>query len=235
MDAIINIADDLASEIATAFAQYEDQRGFRGTGIAGDASIVGVNTVIAALGLTFWCNAEATATHDIFAEITAADLAIAMSSVQPRALRNAKWICSSVCKAVVFDRLMAAGGGNTIQSLGGPVIQIYLGYPIVVSNEMPTTTGSLDTAVMLLFGDLSMAVTMGDRKGIEIARSTEFGFGDDLIYIKGVERCDINVHDVGGPACQRRSEPVQSQPVVGARGHENHGNLFAPTAAGPRH
>lgn len=197
-DAVINIADDLASEMATAFAQFEDQRGFRGTGVAADASIVGVNTAIAALGTAYWCAAEAAATHDTFAEIAAADLAIVMSQVQPRALRNAKWICSSVCKALVFDRLMAAGGGNTIQTLGGPVIQTYLGYPIVVSNEMPVSTASLDTAVMLLFGDLSMAATMGDRKGIEIARSTDYGFANDLIYVRGVERCDINVHDLGG-------------------------------------
>lgn len=197
-DAIINIADDMASEMAAAFAEFEDRVGFTGTGIATDASVTGVITKIEALGTSYWCAPEAVATHDTFAELTATDIGILMSQVQPRALRNAKFICSSVCNSLVFDRLKAAGGGNTIQTLSGGTMPSYLGYPIVVCNDMPVSTASLDGKVMILFGDMDMAATLGDRKGIELSRSTEYGYAEDLIFLRGIERVDINVHDLGG-------------------------------------
>jgi HK97 family phage major capsid protein len=42
-----------------------------------------------------------------------------------------------------------------------------------------------------------MAVTFGDRRGMTIARSTDYKFAEDLIAIKGTERFDIVAHDTG--------------------------------------
>jgi len=50
---------------------------------------------------------------------------------------------------------------------------------------------------MILFGDLNMSVTMGDRRGMTISRSTEYKFAEDQIAIKGTERFDITCHNTG--------------------------------------
>ena len=48
-----------------------------------------------------------------------------------------------------------------------------------------------------LFGDIAMAATFGDRRGMTVARSTEYKFAEDQIAIKATERFDINIHDIG--------------------------------------
>jgi HK97 family phage major capsid protein len=50
---------------------------------------------------------------------------------------------------------------------------------------------------MILFGDIGMGVSFGDRRGMTIARSTDYKFGEDLIAIKGTERFDIVAHGLG--------------------------------------
>ena len=50
---------------------------------------------------------------------------------------------------------------------------------------------------MLFFGDLSMAATFGDRRGMTIAVSTERYFELDQLAIKGTERFDIVAHGLG--------------------------------------
>jgi HK97 family phage major capsid protein len=97
---------------------------------------------------------------------------------------------------VVFSRLAATAGGNSITTLGGAVQRSYLGYPIEVCQKLPTSTGSL-TGAMLLFGNLQMAATLGERRGIQVKRSDEIKFVEDQIAIKATERVDINVHDTG--------------------------------------
>jgi len=50
---------------------------------------------------------------------------------------------------------------------------------------------------MIGFGNLRMAATMGDRRGIRVALSSEQYWEEDQIGVKGTTRHDINVHDLG--------------------------------------
>jgi len=50
---------------------------------------------------------------------------------------------------------------------------------------------------MIGFGNLGMACSLGDRRGIRVALSSEQYWEEDQIGVKGTMRHDINVHDLG--------------------------------------
>ena len=196
-DAVISIADDLASEIAYAFAVKEDACGWNGDGTSTYGGIVGARTKIID-GTHTKSAIDAATNHDTFAEIDATDLATVMAALPKYAERNAKWYCSQVCWALVFQRLIAAAGGVTIGELtGGKPTRSYLGYPVVIDQTLPTSTGDLSDVAMLFFGDLRLAATMGERRGVSIKSSEHRYIDQDQIGIFGTERVDISIHDLG--------------------------------------
>lgn len=194
-DAIVDMADRMTREFAWAFAKKEDDVGFKGTGAAADGSIRGINVKI--IDGTHTAGAVDTSAADTFAAISLDDVHSLMGTLPEFAIPNAKWYISSVGKALVFDALAAAGGGNTITNLTGRIEPSFLGFPIVVSQSMPTTTGDLSNVVMFLYGDLKQCASLGDRRQITVAISTERYFVEDQIAIKATERLDINAHDLG--------------------------------------
>jgi HK97 family phage major capsid protein len=200
-DAIISIAEDLAQEISYAFAVAEDAAGFIGDGSAAYHGITGVvtkfNNQVVAGASTFAGALDAASTHDQFFEIDAVDLAGLTAKLPKYALNRAGWICSQPCWSLVFQRLQAAAGGNSVMDLAGKMQYSFLGYPVIISQQMPTTTGDLSDKVMLLFGDFASAVCMGTRRGISLAVSDQRYFESDQLAIRGTERFDINVHDIG--------------------------------------
>lgn len=196
-DAVISIADDLASEIAYAFAKKEDDCGWNGDGTSTYGGIVGVKAkFVAGLG-SFVGAVNAGTNRDTFAEINADDLNSVIAALPKFAEPNAKWYCSQQAWALVFQRLLAASGGNSIMDLNGKPARSYLGYPIVIDQTLPTTTGDLSDVPMLYFGDLGLAARMGDRRGVSmqtlVERYAEYG----QIGIIADERFDIAVHDIG--------------------------------------
>ena len=196
-DAVISIADDLASEIAYAFARKEDDCGWNGDGTSTYGGIVGVKTkFVAGLG-SFVGAVDAASNHDTFAEIDANDLNLVIAKLPKYAEPTAKWYCSQQAWALVFQRILAASGGNSMMDLNGKPVRSYLGYPIVIDQTLPTTTGDLSDVPMLYFGDLALAAKMGDRRGVTmqtlVERYAEYG----QIGIIADERFDIAVHDIG--------------------------------------
>jgi HK97 family phage major capsid protein len=195
-DAFISLADWLANEMAYAFALKEDQCGFTGDGTSTYGGITGLGAIfVASSSLTG--AVDAASGHDTFAEIDASDLALLMAKLPEYARMNAKWYCSAVAMDMVFGRLMAAAGGNTIQNMMGGYGRSYMGYPIVVSQVLPTSTGDLSDVPMLYFGDLAKAATMGDRRGISVFPSDHRYMELDQVAVRATERFDINVHDYG--------------------------------------
>ena len=209
-DAVIDLAGDLASEIAYAFAAKEDAAGFLGDGTNTYGNVHGLNVKLLAATAGWYRSVGG----DTFAEVLALDLAgvMALLPEYARVRNNCKWICSSVADALVFGALTAAGGGNTIPTLeSGRVQRSYMGFPIEIAQSMPSGAATdYSDKIMLAFGDLSLAATIGDRRNIELAVSTEYKFAEDLITIKGTQRVDIVVHDVG--------DTTVAGPVVGLVG-----------------
>jgi HK97 family phage major capsid protein len=111
---------------------------------------------------------------------------------------NARFICSRVAKALVFDPLLRAGGGNNKSDIAGRMLNTYLGYPIEIAQKMPAGVATdYNNLPMILFGDLSAAVSMGTRRGVTVQVLNELYAANGQIGVIASERFDINVHDVG--------------------------------------
>lgn len=200
-DAIISIADDLAMEMAYAFAIKEDSVGWNGTGSSSDGGIIGVRTKFTAglqSGSTPLAGAvDAASGHDTFAEIDAADLRKLMAVVPVYARRNAKWYGSQIAWDLTFAPLIQAAGGLTGEELGKGFPKRYLGYEFVMDITLPTAQTDISDTPMIGFGDLGLACKMAQRRGITVMQSDQRYFELDQVGIRATERIDINVHDIG--------------------------------------
>lgn len=197
-DAVLNLADFVATEMALSFATIEDQCGFIGDGGSTYGHMIGLTILLgetaARAGFT-----NALATHDSLGEVDIDDLNSIIGKLPLFAHPGAKFYCSQTAKALIFDSLLAAGGGNSMTDLSNKPVPRFLGYPIVVTQTMfaTPTAAAANNEVMVLFGDLTQSSTLGSRAGVVIERSDDYRFANDQIAFKGTERFDINNHNVG--------------------------------------
>ena len=198
-DAFINVADMVANEFARGFALKEDTVGFIGDGTAAHGGITGLvkrfedNT-------GFVGAVAAPSAIDEFGDVTSTHLATLMGTLPQFAVAgdNAAFYCSRTAHEMIFNRIMAAGGGNTTTTLAGKIVPSYLGHEIRVSQVLPSgATTTYNGLVMFLFGDLRLSSTLGDRRGITVRTSVDRYIELDQIAITATERMDINNHDVG--------------------------------------
>ncbi len=194
-DAVINLADWLAMDIARSFASKEDQVGFLGTAIAADGSITGVATQFN--NNTGFVGAVAAASgNDEFSELDLIDFHTVMATLPSYALEGAKWFISSFGFHTAMMRHAAAGGGNTINDFQDGLGLRFLGFPVVRTEKLPGT-GTQNATAMLLFGNLRMACILGERSGFTLATSGERYFELDQIALRATQRIDFNAHGVG--------------------------------------
>ena len=201
-DAIIDIGDDLAGEISYAFAKKEDDCGFNGTGDQSHGAILGVlfkmATVFAGGAannpgvITGSGNGYALAWNFLLKDFTRLKGALPQYADTPAA----GWFCHKLFFHTVMEQLMlAAGGTRAAEVAEGRREPLFLGYPVHFSQILPSAPAQ--GQIPVVFGDLSLAATFGDRRQTTIAMSEHLNFAEDEIAIRGTERFDINVHDVG--------------------------------------
>ncbi len=201
-DAFVEIGDILTEEMAYAYAVLEDTCLFSGDGTSAYGGMTGLRTIFNAGVGSLAGAVDAASGHDTMAELDATDLAAVQGKLPQYVYTrgNPKWYCSQTMWANVFERLIGASGGVTKDQASGRTVREYNGYPVEITPAMlapaSATTDASDVA-MILFGDLNMSATMGDRRGVTISRSTEYKFAEDQIAIKGTERFDINCHNTG--------------------------------------
>lgn len=227
-DAIINIGDDIASEIAWAFALKEDQCGFVGDGTSTYGGIRGIQTVMLAVDATIanilGLQVGAAGTGANWGGFVLADFNATLGRLPQFAYagRNVKWYTSQAFWGQTMQRLATAGGGNKVSDIVDGVPQFeFLGFPVKISQVMPAKAATNN--VVCWFGDLSMAASFGDRRKNTIKVSDVGGtaFANDQIAVRGTERFDIVIHDVGEssatPASQARDPAVGplAGPLVG--------------------
>jgi HK97 family phage major capsid protein len=210
-DAAFFIGLYLAIEAAYAFALVEDNCGFIGDGSQAYDKIRGVIPQL--LDGTHNAGKVPAATgHDTFAEIDNSDLCSIIGAVPAVALPGAKWICSQYAFAITLCRLAGSVGGIVVlPDETGRLVPHFMGFPVVMCQSLPQIATSLTGNVMLLFGDMKLAATLGERRGITLARS-ELGqsFAEDQVMYKVTQRIDIAVTDLG--------DNTTAGPVVGLVG-----------------
>ena len=206
-DAAINFGDDLIGEIAYAFAAKEDDCAFNGDGTSTYGGIIGVRPKLQdhdGTG-TDSIGAVAQGTGTTWGAQVLADFE-GLVGVLPQYADtpNAAWLChKTYYHSVMASLLHASGGtpGSEIASGDRSPRPLFLGYPVMFSQQYPSATATTQLSVTL--GDHSMAARFGDRQQESFAFSdsayvnSESVFERDQIAVRGTERFDINVHDVG--------------------------------------
>jgi HK97 family phage major capsid protein len=213
-DAIINVGDDLAFEIGYAFAVAEDNAGFIGDGSSTYGGVTGAARKLRDVDSTRANIAGLVVASGALSTVTLANLNTVKSRLPLYAQKRAAWFVHSAVYADLFERLALDAGGATAESIiNGVGTPRFLGYPVVLTQSMPSVTAT-DTVVALL-GDLSMGSMLGDRRQTTVTFSTDAlnTFEKDEIAVRGTERIDIVVHDVGNSSATAASRVAG--PIVG--------------------
>jgi HK97 family phage major capsid protein len=95
-------------------------------------------------------------------------------------------------------------------TVNGITVPTFLGFPVEITPVLPQVGTTLAGSVMVAFGDLSMAGTLGDRRKVTVNFTTERFADTDQIGVFGSERVDIVNHDLG--------DNTTAGPIVGLVG-----------------
>lgn len=196
-DSVIPLADLIARKIALAFATKEDQCGFIGTGTSTYGGMVG-----AAVKVNNGDHAgsihDALSGNTAFSTLDMVDFEACAAKLPEFPGIRPAWFISKIGWAASMQRLADAAGGNTKGDIETGSAYTFLGYPVVFSQVLNTTVAADVSAIKCLFGDMSMAATMGDRRVLTVeSDSSGKYFEKRQTAIQGVERFHINVHDLG--------------------------------------
>ena len=202
-DSVIDFGNELANEIAIAFAQKEDEVCFNGTGISTDGGISGLRTKLATLTAATVGSGLVEATGATWASIVLADLE-EVASVLPTyadVAGGASWICHKSFFWQVMVSLLNAAGGVTPADIQGGKAPMFLGYPVHFSVAYPSATAV--SSVVCTFGNYAMSGTFGDRRQETISFSDSASVGGQSMWernqigVKGTERFDFKCHSFG--------------------------------------
>lgn len=196
-DSVINLADFLAQEHALAFATKEDGCLFNGDGTSTYGGIVGFTVLLN--GASGMAGSVDVATINTFAEVTATHLEGVVGLLPDIAGIRPAWYCSKRAEALMFGRLRGAGGGNSKGDLAAGTPKTWDGDEIVLTQVMVhgTSATDYDEVVMALYGDMSMAAVLGDRRGMTMLTDPYSLSSNQQTKIISSERFDIVCHGFG--------------------------------------
>jgi len=184
-DALWSMSETLSDYMGRSMAEKSDNEFIQGDG---GASFGGVT------GLKNKAHSFVTGAGTTWSDLTLANLVSTAGLLDDKYHAGASWIMSRQFYGQVVLRVIAAAGGNTMDSLGvGTTGAQLLGYPIHFSDQCPIATAvDIDT---VYFGNWLDGVVYANRQGIEIATSDHVDFASDQINIRATSRYDIQVHD----------------------------------------
>jgi HK97 family phage major capsid protein len=191
-DALISIADEVALEMALAFAHAEDTAGFLGDGSSLYHGITGLFNALNAGSIY-----TAIAGNTAFGSLDMADFETMVGKLPDFEGIEPAWFISKAGYFASMHRLLMAAGGNTATNLENGGRPIFLGYPVVFVKVLNKTLTTQANTKLLAFGDLRMASLFGDRRKMTMSLTDQRYWDEDQIAIKGTERFDINVHSRG--------------------------------------
>lgn len=212
-DSVISIGDTVANEIAYAFAKKEDECGFVGDGTSTYGGIKGVTNRLKDLSGTIANIAGLqVGSGNAYSELALVDFEGVVGHLPQYADSDrAAWFVHRSFYWNVMVKLALAAGGNTASEIEDARNQRFMGYRVVYTQVMPKAEAN--SQVCALFGDLSKAASLGTRRDVTIATSEHSRFAYDQIEIKGTQRFDIVVHDIGNASATAASR--QEGAIVG--------------------
>ena len=187
-DALWSMSETLSDYMGRSMSEKADQEFIQGNGDSSFGSVT---------GLKHKAHSFVTGAGDNWGALTLANLVSTAGTLADKYHAGASWIMSRQFYSQVVLRVIAAAGGNTIDSLGiGSTGAQLLGYPVNFSDQAPIATATdIDSCY---FGNWMDAVVFADRQGIQIATSDHVNFAEDQINIRATSRYDIQVHDGDG-------------------------------------
>lgn len=218
-DSIVNLGDDLAGEIAYAFANKIDEAGFNGDGSETYGKIVGFRNALKNLSGTIaniagLVVATGTGYGSSYDSITLKDFLKVKARLPRYAYKRGqpRWFVSQFIWNTVMESLALAAGGvpaMEIQTGLSRETPTFLGYPVEIVEVMPIDPAV--SQVVALFGVPVLAGTIGMGRNLTLSLSDQYQWATDMLAIKGTQRLDINIHDVGnasGTASLRKPGPM---------------------------
>lgn len=205
-DLAINWGDMIAGEIAYAFAYKEDLCAFLGDGTSTYGNIVGVATKLQDVDGSGTDSAGlVTGAGNAYSELTIANFNSVIGKLPQYAdSPNACWLTHRSFYYSVMRPLEEAAGGTSASEMSQGDRRprpLFRGYPVEFSQVMPNAEAN--SQVCALLGDFSMGAKFGDR-GVDSVEFSEHAtvngesvWERDEISVRGRERIDITVHDVG--------------------------------------
>ncbi len=192
-DNVVALGDDLANEIAYAFAKKEDECGFNGDSTSTYGGIMGLKNAIVAGGTS---DAGVTAA----ASVTLTHLRAVVGKLAAWADGpNTKWYVRRAQWNSIFLRLAETANGAMMgEIMDTPGDLRFMGYPVVLTEGIDAPSDA-DGQAYAYFGDLSLAAYLGDRRSttVEFSNAALNAFEQDELVVRGTERFDINVANVG--------------------------------------
>ena len=209
-DAAVDLGAWVAAECARAFAQKEDECGFAGDGTSTYGGIVGARAALRGVdsSASNIAGLAVQGTGNTYSALVLGDFRNVVGKLPQYAdTANAAWYVSRTFYHTVMAKLADSAGGNTNETIavGGPREPLFMGYPVRISQAMPSSPAV--SQVCALLGDLSQGAFFGDRRGIGVSLSEHDAFQADELALRAVERFDINVFGVG--------DTSNAGPVVG--------------------
>ncbi len=201
-DSAVALAELIAQEIALAFSIQEDQCGFNGDGTSTYFGITGV------LGHGSTTNQAAATADDTFAEACAWKyLTGAIGQVPTWAMPTARYyfhrsvfwqhvvgqIDSNGQPIVKFGPAAGQPGGAPLQL--GAATPMLMGFPVELSEVLPTTADDAASTAFWCFGSLQMGWYFGQRGRPDVAQSREVYFASDQVAVRGRQRVDVQAAD----------------------------------------
>jgi HK97 family phage major capsid protein len=195
-DALVSLADAVATEFATSIAYKQDLCGWVGDGTSTYGGINGVVNKVNDGTRTASVLTAATGGTG-FETLTVTDFIKVIGKMPLYARQGAEWYISPAGFAASMARLRYAAGGNTVEQVGGGVNEQFLGYKVNLVHVMDTTLGADPSKVKVLFANLGLSSIYARRRDFSVRLYDQVYATTDQLLLQGVTRFDINHHSLG--------------------------------------